>query len=121
MSPLVGYLYDLSWNFFQELIDRSSAVRLIISLVKNIDLDLKKYIKIRCSVLKVLIQLVLYIYEDGDEVAPKEFDLIVFNTILAENSTSIELIAIKGLCLEYLSRVPHSANLLKLPLANLFI
>lgn len=65
-----------------------------------------------------VLKLLLYMFEGAEEaVDPKADDLVIlFLTKIWKNSSSVQ-----GKCLEYLSRVPHNINILKLPLNKLAV
>lgn len=68
--------------------------------------------------LVMVMQMVLYVYEDEGALVEKEVDELVMRLIgrVGEGSGSCWLTS--KLTLEYLSKVPHSINILKLPISH---
>jgi hypothetical protein len=119
-DPIYGFLKNLAWNLVFQHVETGTTVKIVLNIFGNLGplVDLQAE-RVEAKIVSCL-QILLYIYEDDDALVEFDVDKIISSLIdTVGRQNTMALWKVWGLCLEYLSKVPHSINLLKLSLSDI--
>ena len=109
------FVRKLAWNLVFGHLESEGAIRVVMDLLGRLMGRLEVFGEgvVGC------LQVVLFVYEDEEAIVDPEVDKFIDNLIVTIAKSSVSSSQLWKLCLEYLAKVPHSINILRLPVSEM--